>query len=168
MTNKTLYAIAVFSDTIKGTVKFSEDLTNNKIKIDLNISGLSPNSLHGFHVHESGDLTDKCASMCSHFNPYGNTHGCPSMSKRHVGDLGNILADENGVVNTIIFDELITLSGKCNIIGRSVVIHEDKDDLGIGGLNEQGQIINKKIYNESIKTGNAGKRVACGVIGWVY
>ena len=104
MTNKTLYAIAVFSDTIKGTVKFSEDLTNNKIKIDLNISGLSPNSLHGFHVHESGDLTDKCASMCSHFNPYGNTHGCPSMSKRHVGDLGNIKTNNKGEAKYTFYD----------------------------------------------------------------
>ncbi len=90
MTNKPIYAIAVFSDNIKGTVNFSEDLVNKKIRIDLHITGLKPNSLHGFHVHEAGDLTDKCTSMCSHFNPYGNTHGCPGMRERHVGDLGNI------------------------------------------------------------------------------
>jgi superoxide dismutase, Cu-Zn family len=58
--------IAVFD---KGTVKFTE--VNNHIKIDLNIKGLNPNALHGFHVHEAGDLTDKCNTMCSHFNPYG-------------------------------------------------------------------------------------------------
>ena len=73
MTTKPVYAISVFNDGIKGTVKFSEDLTNDRVKIDLKISGLIPNSLHGFHVHEAGDLTDKCTSMCSHFNPYGNT-----------------------------------------------------------------------------------------------
>ena len=58
MTNKSVYAIAVFNDAIKGYVKFSEDLTNDRIKIDLNIIGLMPNSLHGFHVHEACDLTD--------------------------------------------------------------------------------------------------------------
>ena len=81
MTTKPVYAIAVFNDSIKGTVKLSEDLTNNRIKIDLNITGLNPNSLHGFHVHEAGDLTDKCTSMCAHFNPYGQTHGCPGMKE---------------------------------------------------------------------------------------
>jgi len=89
MADKPIYAIAVFNETIKGTVKFSES-ENNMIRIDLNISGLKPNSKHGFHVHEAGDLTDKCTSMCAHFNPYGKTHGCPGMKQRHVGDLGNI------------------------------------------------------------------------------
>ena len=65
-------AIAVFTDEIKGTVKFSE--FGSKVKIDLYITGLKPNSLHGFHVHEAGDLSDKCTSMCAHFNPYGKTH----------------------------------------------------------------------------------------------
>ena len=84
MSNNPIYAIAVFNDNIKGTVKLTEDLDNNQIKIDLNISGLTPNSLHGFHVHEAGDLTDKCTSMCAHFNPYGKTHGCPGVTERHV------------------------------------------------------------------------------------
>jgi len=68
-------AIAVFNDKIKGDVIFTEE--ENKIRIDLNLSGLNPNSDHGFHVHEAGDLTDNCTSMCAHFNPYGRNHGCP-------------------------------------------------------------------------------------------
>ena len=48
MTTKPVYAIAVFNDSIKGTVKLSEDLTNNRIKIDLNITGLNPNSFPDF------------------------------------------------------------------------------------------------------------------------
>ena len=68
MNSKPIYAIAVFTDGIKGTVRFSED--SHKIRIDVQITGLKPNSLHGFHVHEAGDLTDKCTSMCAHFNPY--------------------------------------------------------------------------------------------------
>lgn len=74
MNKKPIYAIAVFNDNIKGTVKFTEDLPNKRIIIELNITGLKPNSLHGFHVHEAGDLTDKCTSMCAHFNPFTPLH----------------------------------------------------------------------------------------------
>ena len=155
MNNKPIYAISVFNDTIKGTVKFTEDLNNNVIVIDLNLSGLKPNSLHGFHVHEAGDLTDKCTSMCAHFNPYGKTHGCPGMSERHVGDLGNIKTNSKGEAKYTFYDNVIKLRGsKSNIIGRGLIIHEDEDDCGKGG------------DAESLKTGNAGKRIACAVIGY--
>lgn len=155
MNNKPIYAIAVFNDDIRGNVKFTEDLQNNVVIIDLNISGLKPNSLHGFHVHEAGDLTDKCTSMCAHFNPYGKTHGCPGMSERHVGDLGNIHTNSKGEAKYSFYDNSIKLRGtKCNIIGRGLIIHEDEDDCGQGG------------NAESLKTGNAGKRIACAVIGY--
>ena len=155
MNNKSIYAIAVFNDEIKGNVKFIEDLENNVVIIDLNISGLKPNSLHGFHVHEAGDLTDKCTSMCAHFNPYGKTHGCPGMTERHVGDLGNIHTNSKGEAKYSFYDNVIKLRGtKCNIIGRGLIIHEDEDDCGHGG------------NAESLKTGNAGKRIACAVIGY--
>jgi len=155
MVNKPIYAIAVFTDNIKGYVKFTEDLVNNNIKIDLHITGLNPNSLHGFHVHEAGDLTDKCTSMCAHFNPYGNTHGCPGMKVRHVGDLGNISTNNKGEAKYTFYDNVIKLRGtKSNIIGRGLIIHEDEDDCGKGG------------NTESLKTGNAGKRIACAVIGY--
>ena len=58
------------------------------------------------------------------------------------------------------------LRGIHSIIGRSIVIHRNKDDLGQGGLNKQGKIINKNVHKESLITGNAGKRIACGVIGY--
>ena len=155
MTNKPIYAIAVFNDTIKGTVKFSEDVTNNRIKIDLNINGLLHNSLHGFHVHEAGDLTDKCTSMCAHFNPYNSTHGCPGITKRHVGDLGNIKTNNKGEAKYTMVDNVIKLRGaKANIIGRGLIIHADKDDCGEG------------TSPDSLKTGNSGKRIACAVIGF--
>jgi len=155
MTSKPIYCIAVFSESVRGTVKFSEDIQNSRVKIDLNISGLIPNSLHGFHVHEAGDLSDKCTSACAHFNPYRNTHGCPGMSKRHVGDLGNIKTNNKGEAKYTFYDNMIKLRGtKCNIIGRGLIIHEDEDDCGEGG------------DAESLKTGNAGKRIACAVIGY--
>ncbi len=155
MTDKPIYAIAVFNDDIKGTVAFSEDLEMNKIRIDLNITGLKPNNEHGFHVHEAGDLTDRCTSMCAHFNPYGSTHGSPDMKKRHVGDLGNIRTNHKGEAKYTFYDDMIKLRGtKCNIIGRGLIIHEDRDDCGKGG------------NAESLKTGNSGKRIACSVIGY--
>jgi Cu-Zn family superoxide dismutase len=152
---KPIYAIAVFNDAIKGYVKFTEDLVNNQVKIELNITGLKPNGIHGFHIHEAGDLTDKCTSMCAHFNPYGKNHGCPGMKERHVGDLGNINANNKGQTIYTFYDNIIKLRGaKSNIIGRGLIIHEDKDDCGQGG------------NVESLKTGNSGKRIACAVIGY--
>ena len=149
-------AIAVFNEKkIKGTVYFTEDLVNKCVNIDVNIIGLKKNALHGFHVHESGDLTSKCESMCAHFNPYGKQHGCPASKERHVGDLGNLETDGNGSVKYRFFDDVIKLRGsKANIIGRGLIIHEDPDDCGLGN-NEA-----------SLKNGNAGKRIACAIIGY--
>ena len=153
--NKPIYAIAVFNDDIKGTVRFTENLDNSSLTITLNLSGLKPNSSHGFHVHEAGDLTDKCTSMCSHFNPFDKKHGCPGSKERHVGDLGNIVTNYKGEAKYSFYDNVIKLRGtKCNIIGRGLIIHEDEDDCGMGG------------NAESLKTGNAGKRIACAVIGY--
>jgi Cu-Zn family superoxide dismutase len=151
-----IYAIAVFNnDNIKGTVRFTEDVDANRVRIDVSIKGLSPNSLHGFHVHEAGDLTDKCTSMCAHFNPYGKTHGCPGMKERHVGDLGNLSTNSKGDAVYSFYDNAIKLRGtRSNILGRGLIIHADKDDCGHGG------------NAESLKTGNAGKRIACAVIGY--
>ncbi len=155
MSDKPIYAIAVFDDKVKGNVKFTEELSNSRIRIDVNVTGLKPNSEHGFHVHEAGDLTDKCTSMCAHFNPYGNTHGCPGMKNRHVGDLGNIKTNGKGEAKYTFYDNIIKLRGsKANIIGRGLIIHEDRDDCGKGN------------NLDSLKTGNSGKRIACAVIGY--
>lgn len=155
MTDKPIYAIAVFNDEVKGTVKFTEDLVKSRVKIDLNITGLKKDALHGFHVHEAGDLSDRCTSMCAHFNPYDSTHGCPGMKTRHVGDLGNIQTNSKGEAKYIFYDNVIKLRGtKANILGRGLIIHEDKDDCGMGG------------NTDSLKTGNSGKRIACAVIGY--
>ena len=149
-------AIAVFDDKIKGTVVFTSDKSNqNIVKIDINLSGLKKNGIHGFHVHQYGDLSDGCMSMCAHFNPNGCSHGGPHSKERHVGDLGNIYADDKGFCRQTIIDKIIKLHGKkTNIIGRGLIIHEDADDLGQGN------------NSESLITGNAGKRIACAVIGY--
>jgi Cu-Zn family superoxide dismutase len=148
-------AIAVFTgDRIRGYVLFREEKEGRRIAIDLRLTGLRPDSEHGFHVHEAGDLTDKCTSMCAHYNPHGKTHGGPGMRERHVGDLGNIRANARGEAKYTLYDNVIRLRGKYSIMGRGLIIHENRDDCGQGG-NE-----------ESLKTGNAGKRISCAVIGY--
>lgn len=150
--NTSISAVAVLTDKISGTVRFVEE--GNKVRVDVNISGLKPNFEHGFHVHEFGDLTEGCSSACAHFNPYNVAHGGPDSKIRHVGDLGNIKTDKNGKAKYSFYDSMIKLRGKCSIIGRMIVIHDKTDDLGLGG------------DAESLKTGNAGKRIACAVIGY--
>ena len=147
--------VAVIQGTCTGSVVFKE--VDNQTQIIVNVEGLTPNTKHGFHIHKSGDLRKGCNSLCSHFNPFGAKHGGPDNNRnnRHVGDLGNLLANKNGkVINYKVTDSLIRLTGKNSILGRSVVIHEGEDDLGLGD------------NAESLKTGNAGKRIGCGVIGY--
>jgi len=156
MTSKAVKAVAVFSGEITGTVHFTECESEEGpcIEIKVRLSGFEPNTAHGFHVHEAGDLTDHCMSMCAHFNPYGKTHGGPLSRVRHVGDLGNLRANAKGDVHRTFYDDCIRLKGtKCNIIGRGLILHEKEDDLGVGD-------------EESLRTGNAGKRIACAIIGY--
>jgi len=155
---KPISAVAVFTGPkIKGNVYFVEDSNpnSNLVHIKINLEGLGKNALHGFHVHESGDLTDKCQSMCAHFNPYGKKHGCPGAKERHIGDLGNLETDSKGKCKYDMSDDMIKLRGsKANIIGRGLIIHADPDDCGLGG------------FSDSLTTGHAGKRIACAVIGY--
>ena len=87
------------------------------------IEGLSPNAKHAFHVHELGDLSNGCISLASHYNPFGMTHGGKEAEVRHVGDLGNLQADANGVAKFSIQDEKLSLVGPYSIYGRSCVVH---------------------------------------------
>ena len=156
--------ICVFKDNdINGTIEFEE--TGKQVKITINIKGVPP-GIHAIHIHEYGDLTDGCNSACAHYNPFNKNHGGPNDKERHVGDLGNVTANKSGVIKTTFTDKIIKLRGKYSIIGRSVVLHDKEDDLGRGGLDEQGNVIDEKIRKESLITGNAGKRIACGVIGY--
>jgi superoxide dismutase, Cu-Zn family len=92
-------------------------------------------------------------STGGHYNPDKLKHGARDDAVRHVGDLGNVLADANGVVSTSYSDNVITLFGSRSILGRAIVLHAAEDDLG------------KTDHPDSHKTGNAGGRVACGIIG---
>nr|KYP68599.1 hypothetical protein KK1_022231 [Cajanus cajan] len=119
-------------------------------KVTVRITGLTP-GLHGFHLHEYGDTTNGCISTGAHFNPNNLTHGAPEDEVRHAGDLGNIIANADGVAETTIVDNQIPLSGPNSVVGRALVVHELEDDLGKGG------------HELSLTTGNAGGRLACGM-----
>ncbi|XP_037403560.1 superoxide dismutase [Cu-Zn]-like [Pygocentrus nattereri] len=138
-------AVCVLKGTgeVTGTVHFEQQDEGAPVKLTGEISGLTA-GLHGFHVHAFGDNTNGCISAGPHYNPHNKTH---------VGDLGNVTAGDDGVAKINIEDKILSLSGPYSIIGRTMVIHEKVDDLGKGG------------DEESLKTGNAGGRLACGVIG---
>ncbi|KAF5130789.1 Superoxide dismutase (Cu-Zn) [Metarhizium anisopliae] len=148
-------AVAVLRGDAKvgGTVTFEQESESAPTSITWDITGNDPNAKRGFHIHTFGDNTNGCTSAGPHFNPHGKTHGAPADEARHVGDLGNINTDAQGNAKGSVTDAQVKLIGPHSVIGRTVVVHAGTDDLGKGG-NE-----------ESLKTGNAGPRPACGVIG---
>nr|XP_021185438.2 uncharacterized protein LOC110372797 [Helicoverpa armigera] len=149
---ETRTAIArLVSQNVNGSIEFTE--TTAGLRVTGSIIGL-PAGNYGFHVHELGDTTT-CDASGSHFNPDGNTHGGRDHTVRHVGDLGNVLfvGTGVGVANVDFVDDVIALRGRNSILGRTLVLHEQEDDLGLGNS------------DNSLTTGNAGSRVACGVIG---
>ncbi|KAH8114726.1 superoxide dismutase [Phellopilus nigrolimitatus] len=148
-------AVVVLSgdSDVTGTVYFTQVGASAPVTISGEIKNLDPSAKRGFHIHQLGDVTSGCISAGPHFNPLGKTHGAPSDSNRHIGDLGNIQSNASGIAAFSFSDKLLSLNGPFSIVGRSVVVHAGTDDLGKGG-NE-----------ESLKTGNAGARSACGLIG---
>ncbi len=155
--NNNMKAVCVLDSqtTKKGVsgVVYLEETDDKKTRIYGSIRGLKP-GLHGFHIHTAGDMTKGCDSACAHYNPHGHNHGGLTSKKRHVGDLGNVEAGKNGVAMIDIVDRFVKLRGKYSVIGRSLVVHEDEDDLGMGN------------HEDSHTTGHSGKRLACGVIGY--
>ncbi|KAJ5665165.1 RNA-induced silencing complex nuclease component Tudor-SN [Penicillium maclennaniae] len=134
---------------IGGTVTFEQADENSPTTISWNITGHDANAERAFHVHQFGDNTNGCTSAGPHFNPFGKTHGAPTDSERHVGDLGNFKTDAEGNATGSMQDKLVKLIGAESVLGRTLVIHAGTDDLGRGGT------------EESKKTGNAGLRPAC-------
>jgi len=138
-----LYGIQ--GNTVSGTVTFTR--VDKGIQVVANLSGLTPGK-HGFHVHEFGDCNSPDGlSAGGHFNPTGAMHGAPMDENRHEGDMGNIEADAKGNAHLEYVDSQMTFDGPGSIIGRSVIVHAKADDM------------------KSQPAGNAGPRIACGVIG---
>lgn len=142
-------AVAVLIPTqgneVHGVVRFTK--TPGGVRVVADVSGLTP-GLHGFHVHEFGDASAADGTAAGgHFNPGHAAHGAPTDTQRHAGDLGNLEADAAGHATLDLIDAGLVLDGSSSIIGRGLIVHASPDDL------------------KSQPTGNAGKRVACGVIG---
>ncbi|EFX78829.1 copper zinc superoxide disumtase 1 [Daphnia pulex] len=142
---------------VSGSLNLTESAAAGGVRIIGRVTGLTPGN-HGFHVHQFGDVfTNGCDSTGPHYNPRKALHGAPhdNADQRHAGDLGNIVADAKGVALINLVDTVVSLSGPESILGRAFVVHAAEDDLG-------------RVENEgSTKTGNAGARLACGIIAIV-
>ena len=113
------------------------------IDVDVCVAGMKDGK-HGFHLHEFGDLREGCDSTGAHFNPGGRVHG------HHAGDFGNV-ESVGGCIRTSLFAAGLS---ERDVIGRAIVIHAKEDDLGT-----------KEDDAESLRTGNAGARLACAIVG---
>jgi len=129
---------------VSGTVIFTA--VEGGIKIVADVKNLTPGK-HGFHVHEHGDCSAADGSSAGgHFNPTKTKHGGPDSPERHVGDFGNLVANEKGEAHYERIDHVISLNGPNSIVGKSIIIHAGEDDL------------------TTQPTGNSGARIACGLI----
>lgn len=142
-------AVAVLAPTAgntgQGIVTF--EVVDGGVRITARLEGLAAGS-HGFHIHEFGDCSaPDGTSAGGHFNPTGEPHGAPDAAERHIGDLGNLEADTQGMATYDRIDRMLSLTGPQGVIGRGVIVHAAPDDL------------------TSQPTGAAGPRLACGVIG---
>lgn len=143
-------AVAVVHSTegnsAEGTVTFTQ--TDEGVRVEANISGLDADGTHGFHIHEYGDCRALDATSAgSHFNPKDMPHAGPMDEERHIGDMGNLTANSEGVAEYIYTDQKIDLNGVYSVLGLAVVVHAQEDDL------------------ESQPVGDAGGRIGCGIIG---
>jgi Cu-Zn family superoxide dismutase len=141
-------AVAVLSPApngkVKGEVRFTEEAEG--IRVTANVEGLTPGK-HGFHIHEKGDCSPPdFTSAGGHFNPTASKHGSPSDREHHVGDFGNLEANDQGVARLERVFAWLTFKGTNSILNKAVIVHEKADDL------------------TTQPTGNAGGRLACGVI----
>lgn len=131
-------------NTVSGVVYFEP--TSEGVLVRATIMGLEPGSVHGFHIHEKGDCSAPDATSAGgHYAPEGNAHGLPPSEDRHAGDMGNIVADDEGAAKVERAFDTFSLEGDTSVVGLAVIVHAQED---------QG----------TQPTGEAGARLACGVI----
>jgi len=145
-------------------VKFMQNSPSDALQINGVVTGLTEGQ-HGLHVHEAGD----CSAAGGHLNPLDVNHGAPLIeaeasdqaSKRHVGDLGNIVAASSGEAkfSLSISSEQAALFGELSVLDRPLVVHELPDDLGLGEDTEDASVA-----ADSQRNGRSGTPLACGVI----
>jgi Cu-Zn family superoxide dismutase len=132
--------------TVTGTATFTE-LASGGVKVVVHVEKAPPGT-HGLHIHEKGDCSDpEAKSAGGHFNPTNMPHAGPMDGQHHAGDLGNIEIKADGTGDLEITSTMLTVKpGASSVVGRAVIFHEKADDL------------------KTQPTGNAGGRLACGVI----
>ncbi len=132
---------------ISGRVDFVQ--TGDGLQMVVSLSNVMPAGKHGIHIHEGDSCEDGGKAAGGHFNPVGTPHGLlvrDGQGKAHAGDLGNIEIKDDGTGTLILFLPGLSLTeGYRNIAGRAMILHEKEDDFGQ-------------------PTGNAGSRIACGII----
>jgi superoxide dismutase, Cu-Zn family len=134
-------------NTASGIVRFTQ--VGDSVKIEAEISGLTPGAKHGFHIHQYGDVSlGNGKSAGGHYNPGGHDHAGPDKKVRHAGDLGNVTADAKGNAKLSLTLDNLSVAGMTNpVVGRGMIVHAGTDDL------------------KSQPTGAAGARIGYGVIG---
>jgi Cu-Zn family superoxide dismutase len=135
----------------KGNKTFGEatfDEMGGKIHVVIYVQGLKPGQEHGLHIHEVGDCSSGDGmSTKGHFNPYGKPHAHAGTPERHAGDLPSLKADKDGRAKVdAMLDVIAVAPGPGSIVGRGLIVHAEPDDY------------------KTQPTGNAGPRIACGVI----
>lgn len=143
-TTKTYTVMSKSGTPTQGTAKFTQ--TGKNVEMDLNVYKLTP-GIHAVHIHENGDCSAADGSSAGgHWNPTTMDHGKWDTAAFHMGDIGNLNADKAGTARVIFKTDKWCIG--CtdptkNIIGKSIIIHADKDDF------------------KTQPTGNAGGRVGC-------
>jgi len=159
------------SHPITGFIRFATRMngpSRGRVSLSGNLSGMEGE--HALHIHEWGNVDDECRTTGGHYNPWNTKHGGPGRistmeenfnfttssasdpsTTGHVGDLGNILFANHTAVFKFDSDRL-SEAGLHSIIGRSIVLHQRRDDLGLGG------------HPSSVINGNSGERLACCII----
>lgn len=130
---------------ITGAASLEE--TKNGLQVTVTVEG-APVGEHGLHIHEFGSCDEGGKAAGSHYNPKGAPHGDAAKDAKHAhpGDLGNITVGADGKGRREAVLPHARLAGKRSVAGRSIILHEKADDF-------------------SQPTGNAGGRIACGLIG---
>ncbi|OON21471.1 copper/zinc superoxide dismutase [Opisthorchis viverrini] len=145
--------VATFSGSVNGQVFFTPT-DRSQINITGVLFGFQRKRTMGVHIHETGDLENHCNNAGGHWNPINRTHGGLDSEIRHDGDLGNLQTDRRGRMTFNLRVNQNRFDPTDGFIGLSLVIHEQQDDLGLGG------------NAASLANGNSGRRVACAVIGY--
>jgi Cu-Zn family superoxide dismutase len=120
--------VALGDSGVGGTINFAT--IEGGIVVTGTLKGLAPNSVRGFHLHDKGDCSALDGmSAGGHFNPTHMPHGAPESLQSHFGDLGNVVADAQGVATIAVRKMGPTIGGgQTSIIGRSVIVHALRDE----------------------------------------